>query len=352
MSEATTGSAHANARVRTIPKLSPPSDGAASAFAVSSSLVSCSWLRKPSTSIPSDGTRSRRWSSPTASGSAPINRSRAPVAAVNVRPCTQQHLQPLAGLVPADERDVVLSVRRVSVRRNQDAVRDDVVCAGQPARGGVARLLGDRDPMVQPVHQEAPEMHGPAHPAEVARGMEGRDHRTARQRGHHDADRGRHRLVQVENVKTLALEHPLDPEHGSRAQGEVRERAVRRHDHRAADRDHVRRRVTVPAETGMQRARKAAGWVVGHDRADVEPELPKRLRLELSMLHHRAPERPGVRNDDSDLHVASIERPSEPDGAILEKGRRRPKRQSPEAPPRRPRLSHRSTWPFAWSLPA
>ena len=37
MSEATTGVAHANARVSTMPKLSPPSDGAAITFAASSS---------------------------------------------------------------------------------------------------------------------------------------------------------------------------------------------------------------------------------------------------------------------------------------------------------------------------
>ena len=39
MSDATTGVAHASARVSTIPKLSPPRDGATSAFADSSSAV-------------------------------------------------------------------------------------------------------------------------------------------------------------------------------------------------------------------------------------------------------------------------------------------------------------------------
>ena len=81
MSEATTGVAQANARVSTIPKLSPPSDGAASAFAERSSAVNASWSRKPSTSIPSSETRSRVSSNRTASGSAPIRRSRAPVRA-------------------------------------------------------------------------------------------------------------------------------------------------------------------------------------------------------------------------------------------------------------------------------
>ena len=55
MSDATTGSAQANARVSTIPKLSCPIDGATSAFAPSSVAVSSSWLRKPTTSMPSSG---------------------------------------------------------------------------------------------------------------------------------------------------------------------------------------------------------------------------------------------------------------------------------------------------------
>jgi hypothetical protein len=79
MSDATTGVAHANARVSTIPKLSPPSDGATSAFAVSSSAVSASWLRKPSASIPSASTLFRVRRSRTISGSAPTMRRRTPV---------------------------------------------------------------------------------------------------------------------------------------------------------------------------------------------------------------------------------------------------------------------------------
>ena len=79
MSDATTGVAHANARVSTIPKLSCPIDGAASAFARSSSAVRSSCEMKPSTSMPSVGMRCRASRSPTASGSAPTSRSRAPV---------------------------------------------------------------------------------------------------------------------------------------------------------------------------------------------------------------------------------------------------------------------------------
>jgi hypothetical protein len=79
MSDATTGIAHANPRVSTIPKLSPPSDGATSALALSSSSVRSSWLTNPSASIPSSLTPARERVSRTISGSAPINRRRAPV---------------------------------------------------------------------------------------------------------------------------------------------------------------------------------------------------------------------------------------------------------------------------------
>src|ERR671922_631414 len=79
MSEATTGVAHAKARVSTIPKLSPPSDGATSALALRSSSVNRSCERKPRTSIPSTGVRSFAINNRTASGSAPITRNTAPV---------------------------------------------------------------------------------------------------------------------------------------------------------------------------------------------------------------------------------------------------------------------------------
>ena len=79
MSDATAGSAHANARVSTMPKLSWPIDGATSAFERSSVAVSSSWLRKPTTSSPSSETRSRLRSRRTASGSAPATVRRSPV---------------------------------------------------------------------------------------------------------------------------------------------------------------------------------------------------------------------------------------------------------------------------------
>ena len=110
MSDATTGVAHANARVSTIPKLSPPSDGATSAFAASSSSVRSSWLRKPSdVDARRRGRAARASSSRTGSGSAPTSAQPRAGAPVDLRPGAQQHRQPLARVVAADEDDAVLA---------------------------------------------------------------------------------------------------------------------------------------------------------------------------------------------------------------------------------------------------
>ena len=82
-----------------------PIDGATSAFARSSVSVSSSWLRKPTTSIPSSETRSRVSSSRTASGSAPATVSRSPGARADLGPRAEQHLQPLSRLLTAREDD-------------------------------------------------------------------------------------------------------------------------------------------------------------------------------------------------------------------------------------------------------
>ena len=58
------------------------------------------------------------------------------------------------------------------------------------------------------------------------------------------------------------------------------------------------------AESRVQDAREAPGRVVPHQQAHVVPAPSERFGLELGVLDHGAPERPGVRNDDSDLHAA------------------------------------------------
>ena len=75
------------------------------------------------------------------------------------------------------------------------------------------------------------------------------------------------------------------------------------HDHRAADRDHLGRRISVPADPRVEHAGELAGWVVAHDQADLVSEVAERGRLELRVLYHGSPERPRERDDDAHLHL-------------------------------------------------
>ena len=156
--------------------------------------------------------------------------------------------------------------------------------------------------------------------------------RAVPERERRDARNRRHRLVQVQDVEPLALEDPADPEEAARAQDDVRQRPVRRHDHRAPDRQDVRRRLVVPPVARVQRAREVPRRVVADQRAGLEAEPPQRLRLELGVLDDSAPERPAVRDDDADLHCA--------DYALTNRGhgrRQRPVPRSPRRPPGTPR---------------
>src|SRR5438552_1139890 len=96
-----------------------------------------------------------------------------------LRPRAQQDLEPLPRLLPAGEDDPVLAAARLRLRWDQDAVRDDLVLAGKPAPLRLPRRLGDGDPVVEPVGEEAPGGSSDAHPAEIARGVEGCNHRDA-----------------------------------------------------------------------------------------------------------------------------------------------------------------------------
>ena len=83
----------------------------------------------PSTSMPASSKRMRACRSRYCSGSVPISRSRAPVAAWIARPRAQQHRQALARVVAPDEDDGVVAVGRVGVVGDDDAVRDHPVVA-------------------------------------------------------------------------------------------------------------------------------------------------------------------------------------------------------------------------------
>ncbi len=145
------------------------------------------------------------------------------------------------------------------------------------------------------------------HPPELARRVVGGDDRSGRESEDGDARHRGHRLVQMEHVEALLLEHPLDPEDRAWAENDVRERPVRRHDHRATDRDHVRRRITVTADTGMEDTRELTRRVITHHQPYLVPTRLERFGLELGVLDDGAPERPRERHHDADLHAVSLE---------------------------------------------
>ena len=227
-------------------------------------------------------------------------------APVDLRPRAEKHVEPLARLVPPREDDGVLPARRVGLLGDEDAVRDDLPRSSEPPVRRVARALRDGDALVDPVHQEAPRGHAEPHPAEVARRVVGRDDRLLREREDGDADGRGHRLVEVEHVEPLALEHAPDAEDRPRAEHDVGQRAVRRDDHRAADGDDVRRRVAVTADARVERTGELAGRIVAHHQPDVVPTGLERGGLKLRVLDDRPPERPRERHDDADLHAGSL----------------------------------------------
>ena len=188
---------------------------------------------------------------------------------------------------------------------DQHPVRDDLPGPADPAIGGGACLLRDGDPLIDAIHQEPPDPHPAAHPAEVARGVVGRDDRGGRDREDGDADRRGHRLVQVEEIESLALEHAPDAEERARAEDDVRQRAVRGDDHRAADGDDVRRGLAMTTHPWMEDARELARRVVAHHQPDLVPARLEGPCLELGVLDDRPPERPRERHDDADLHLAN-----------------------------------------------
>lgn len=55
-------------------------------------------------------------------------------------------------------------------------------------------------------------------------------------------------------------------------------------------------------EARVEGAREASRRVVAHHEAHVHAETTERVRLELGVLDHCSPERPGVRDDDPDFH--------------------------------------------------
>ena len=165
MSDATTGVAQANARVSTMPKLSPPSEGATSAFAPSSVAVSSSCERKPTTSMPSSEHSQPGEQQPDRERIGTRDGQACAGSPPDLRPRAEEHVQSLARLVAAREDDAVLALAGIGLVRDQHTVRDQLVVAGEPACRRGRRPLGHGDPVVEPVGEEAPDPPAHPHPA-------------------------------------------------------------------------------------------------------------------------------------------------------------------------------------------
>ena len=156
MSDATTGVAQANARVSTMPKLSPPSDGARSAFVERSRSVRLLLREEADDVDPVVGDTEPGEQQPHGERVGAGDDEPRAGAPLDLRPGPEQHLESLARLVPAREDDGVLALGGIRV------VRDRARRSGRPPRarrasvGRRARPLGDRDPLVDPCLQEAP----------------------------------------------------------------------------------------------------------------------------------------------------------------------------------------------------
>ena len=107
----------------------------------------------------------------------------------------------------------------------------------------------------------------------------------------------------MDEVELLVLEDPADPRDCAGREHDVRHRAVRRHDDRAADGDDPVGQRSVPAGARMQEARQDARGVVAHQDRHVVAAAPESSCLMLGVLDDSAPVRPRERYDDADLHL-------------------------------------------------
>ena len=187
-------------------------------------------------------------------------------------------------VLPARERDGPLE--RVDI----DAVRDDLVLAGEVAVDEVLRSAADRDPAVEPgrlaLHHLAPEL---VRGREAAVGVERGDVHAGRQTQDDRRQERHERLVEVEQVELLALEHRPDLGDEPRRQGDRPDRAVDRQREALADPDDV------PLRRPLEAVRR-------RDDPDVVAAQAKVLVQVPDVLGHAAWQRIDVRRDEADLH--------------------------------------------------
>src|SRR5205085_2494102 len=130
---------------------------------------------------------------------------------------------------------------------------------------GLARLLRDGDPKVDPTEEKAPQDLRDRSPRRLARGMKRGDGRPVPQGERCRAEHRREGLVYVQEVDALARERTAELRERARAQDEVRERAVTRDDHRAAEGDHAWGRRPGPSLPRVKHPAEGAGRVVADE---------------------------------------------------------------------------------------
>ena len=140
------------------------------------------------------------------------SRSRAPVRLMDLRPGAQEHLQPLPRLLAAGEDDAVLAPARLGAGGIRTPFGTTSYSPGSH-RCAEARACSETAIRWSSRSSRKPQTGiAEPHPAELAGRMVRADHRAVPERERRDARDRRHRLVQVQHVEPLPLEHAPDPE--------------------------------------------------------------------------------------------------------------------------------------------
>ena len=174
-----------------------------------------------------------------------------------------------------------------------DAVGDDLVVAREVAVDEVPGGGADGDPAVQArgvaLHEPPAELVGRR---EAGVGMERGDVHAARLVQEDQRQEWHERLVEVEDVELLALEHPADLADIARRDGDRPDGAVRRHAEALAEADHV----------ALGRPLEA---VAAADDPDVVAAQAEVLVEVADVLVHATRDRVDVRRHEADLHRGS-----------------------------------------------
>ena len=210
MFEATTGVATANASISTIPKLSPPSAGETNSLAARELALAHLVRDDPEHVDPVLVEAQPRVQQPVLERVGADQAQPGAGPAADLRPGAQQHRQALARVVAADEDDVVLAGPSASACSGTTTPFGTISNprpepARRPTRRPCARRRsGRRSARSGTPRPAAPPRIQPRSPAACQVATIG--HVRERERG--DADRGRHRLVQVDEVEPLLARAP------------------------------------------------------------------------------------------------------------------------------------------------